>query len=247
MDSFEPIRKAAEDLHHQVAGDGTPKKPMELVTAAIKHLKLELTWLPTGDPALKGARAVFDDQSGTIFAEDIGNESQRALVLAHEIGHECIHAGSVACSAEDVDPSRSIEAAPVGLQRVEDYGAHERRELQANVFARAFLFPRSLARRMFVDQALSASDIAKQLDLPVPLVRQQILDVILLPPPPQMKNPTALWPVRPGRTRRKIARRHIAARRFSSKPVRERAKRRRSSSASFLCLRRVSIPRPSLF
>ena len=33
---------------------------------------LDLTWLPTGDPALKGARAVFDDQSGTIFAEDVG-------------------------------------------------------------------------------------------------------------------------------------------------------------------------------
>lgn len=45
MDSFEPIRKAAEDLHDQVAGDGAPKKPMELVNAAIKHLKLELTWL----------------------------------------------------------------------------------------------------------------------------------------------------------------------------------------------------------
>ena len=132
---------------------GCPKSPWSWSHAAIEHLKLELTWLPTGDPALKGARAVFDDQSGAIFAEDVGNEAQRALVVAHEIGHECIHAGSVACSAEDVDPSRSIEAAPVGLQRVEDYGAHERRELQANVFARAFLFPRSLARQMFVDQA----------------------------------------------------------------------------------------------
>jgi DNA helicase-2/ATP-dependent DNA helicase PcrA len=175
MDSFEPIRIAAEDLHHRVAG-GAPKKPMELVHAALKDLELGLTWLPTGDPALKGARAVFDYQSGTIFAEDVGNESQRALVVAHEIGHECIHAGSVACSADDVDPSRSMEAAPVGLQRVEDYGAHERRELQANVFARAFLLPRSLARRMFVDRAFAASDIAKQLDLPMPLVRQQILD-----------------------------------------------------------------------
>lgn len=184
MDSFEPIRKIAEDLHHQVAGDGAPKKPMALVDAAIKHLDLGLTWLPTGDPALKGARAVFDDQSGTIFAEDVGSDSQRALVVAHEIGHECIHAGPTACSAEDVDPSRSMEAAPVGLQRVEDYGAHERRELQANVFARAFLFPRSLARRLFADQAMAASDIAKELDLPVPLVRQQILDVILLPLPP---------------------------------------------------------------
>src|SRR5258705_1324141 len=181
MDSFEPIRKAAEDLHHQVAGDGTPKKPMELVNAAIKHLKLELTWLPTGDPALKGARAVFDDQSGTIFAEDIGDVSQRALVVAHEIGHECIHAGSTACGAEDVDPSRSTEAAPVGLQRVEDYGAHERRELQANVFAREMMFPRPLARKRFVEDAANASDITSKSGLPLPLVRQQILDAVLLP------------------------------------------------------------------
>lgn len=184
MDSFEPIRAAAEDLHHKVAGEDTPKAPMELVHAAIRHLELELTWLPTGDPALKGARAVFDDQSGTILAEDVGNNSERALVVAHEIGHECIHAGSIACSAEDVDLSRSMEVAPVGLQRVEDYGAHERRELQANVFARTFLFPRTLARRMFVEETLTASDIARQLDLPVTMVRQQILDVILLPQPP---------------------------------------------------------------
>ena len=184
MDSFEPIRVAAEQLHHQVARGTPPKKPLELIDAAIKHLELELAWLPTGDPALKGARAVFDDQSGTIFAEQIGKASQRALVVAHEIGHECIHGGSATCSSEDVDPSRSMEAAPVGLQRVEDYGAHERRELQANVFAREFLFPRSLARRLFVEEGASASDIARQLDLPVPLVRQQILDAILLPPAP---------------------------------------------------------------
>jgi len=184
MDSFEPIRAAAECLHLEIVGDdSSPKQPLELVSAAIAHLKLGLTWLLRGDPALKGARAVFDDQSGTIFAEDAGTPAERALLVAHEIGHDRIHTGSTACTAQDVDPSRSTEAAPVGLQRVEDYGAHERRELQANVFAREFLFPRSLARRMFVAQGLSASAIAAQLDLPLPLVRQQILDVVLLPPP----------------------------------------------------------------
>ena len=198
MDSFEPIRAAAERLHLQMAGGAAPKKPMELVNAAIDHLELQLTWLPTGDPALKGARAVFDNQSGTIFAEDIGDVSQRALVVAHEIGHECVHAGSTACSADDVDPSRSTEAAPVGLQRVEDYGAHERRELQANVFAREFLFPRSLARRMFVTEGLIASAIATQLDLPLPLIRQQILDVVLLPPP-QEENSSEALPSPPAR------------------------------------------------
>jgi superfamily I DNA/RNA helicase len=184
MDAFEQVREAAAGLHATVAGEGgPPKQPMELVHAALTHLKLELAWLPSGDPALKGARAVFDDQSGTIFAEDVGEPAERALLIAHEIGHVCVHVGSATCTAHDVDPSRSTESAPVGLQRVEDYGAHERRELQANVFAREFLFPRALARRLFVDEKSVASIIARDLDLPVPLVRQQILDVVLLPPP----------------------------------------------------------------
>ena len=182
MDSFELVRAAAAQLHSEIVGSGdTCLKPMELVTRALAHLDLELAWLPLGDPALKEARAVFDDQSGTIFAEDVGESGDRALLVSHELGHVEVHAGSTACTAQDVDPTRSTEAAPVGLQRVEDYGAHERRELQANVFAREFLFPRPLAWKMFVDEERSAVGIAAQLGLPVALVRQQILDVTLLP------------------------------------------------------------------
>ena len=50
----------------------------------------------------------------------------------------------MACTEDDIDLSRSTEAVPVGLQRVEDYGTRERRELQANVFAREFLLPSEL-------------------------------------------------------------------------------------------------------
>lgn len=184
MDAFEPVREAASRLHVAIAGEtGALKPPMDIVRAALTHLKLDFAWLPSGDPALKGARAVFDDQSGTIFAGDVGEPGERALLIAHEIGHVCVHSGSAACAEHDVDPSRSTESAPVGLQRVEDYGARERRELQANVFARELLFPRALAQRLFVTEQRTAAAIAKDLDLPVPLVRQQILDVALLPPP----------------------------------------------------------------
>src|SRR5438128_2708128 len=108
MEAFEPVRALASRLHFQLAAEGPPRKqPMEIVEAAIGHLNLELAWLPSGDPALKGARAVFDDQSGTIFAEDVGDPCARALVIAHEIGHACIHTGSSTCAADDVDPSRS--------------------------------------------------------------------------------------------------------------------------------------------
>ena len=199
MDAFEPVREAASRLHVAIAGEtGALKPPMDLVRAALTHLKLDFAWLPSGDPALKGARAVFDDQSGTIFAEDVGEPAERALLIAHEIGHVCVHSGSAACAEHDVDPSRSTESAPVGLQRVEDYGAHERRELQANVFAREFLFPHALAQRLFVTEQRPAAAIAKDLDLPVPLVRQQILDVALLPPPArEFPEPSLARPARP--------------------------------------------------
>ena len=167
-------------------------QPMELVAAALAHLEIEIAWLEPGDPALKGARAVFDDQGGAIFAEDVGEASHRALLIAHEIGHICVHRSSAQCAAHDVDPTCSTESAPVGLQRVEDYGAHERRELQANVFAREFLLPRTLAHHLFISKRLTAAAISKDSSLPIPLVRQQILDVVLLPPPEQEEGRTAI-------------------------------------------------------
>ena len=193
MDGFEPIRSVASRLHEAVVATGAdPLEPLAFVTAAAEHLDLEIAFLPAADPALKGARALFDAQSGTICCEDAGSPGDRALLIAHEIGHVKVHAGSTICEANDIDPSRSTEAVPVGLQRVEDYGARERRELQANVFAREFLLPRALAARLHVDDGLGAAAIAGRTGLPPPLVRQQLFDALLLPAPPQETERVAL-------------------------------------------------------
>ena len=57
-------------------------------------------------------------------------------------------------------------AAPVGLQRVEDYGAHERRELQANVFARELLLPRPSRDGCSSTKSTARPRSPKMLDLP---------------------------------------------------------------------------------
>ena len=183
MDAFEPIRIEAAALSEAlvVAGAG-PLDPLALVEAAIAADDLDLVWLAAGDPALKGARALYDDQSGTICCETDGDAATRALLVAHELGHARLHAGSASCARTDIDPTRSTEAAPVGLQRVDDYGARERRELQANVFARELLLPRGRARALHVDQSLRAAEIAARTRLPLALVRQQLFDALLLPP-----------------------------------------------------------------
>ncbi len=186
MEAFEPIRQAATKLHEKLVSAGAdPLTPLAFVQAAVQELELELVWLPAGHPALKGAKALFDDQAGTVACEATSDEGERAQLVAHEIGHAAVHASSASCTTEDIDASRSTEAAPVGLQRVEDYGARERRELQANVFARELLFPRILARALHLDQKWSSTEIARKTGLALPLIRQQLFDALLLPPAPQ--------------------------------------------------------------
>ena len=199
MDGFEPVRVAATRLHESVLSIGCdPVDPLALVTTAIDHLDLELAYVPAGDPALKGARALFDEQSGTICCEASGSACDRVLLVAHEIGHAVIHADSSSCGAGDIDPSRSTEMAPVGLQRVEDYGARERRELQADVFAREFLLPRVVAERLHMEDGLGATRIANLTGLPLGLVRQQLFDALLLPPQsPPAKPAVPTSPLRP--------------------------------------------------
>ena len=199
MDGFEAIRQEATGLNDSVIATGCdPLDPWELVAAAVAQLDLELVCLRVGDPALKGARALFDEQSGTVCFEEAAETTDRALLVAHEIGHVVLHAGSSLCQVGDIDPSRSIEAAPVGLQRVEDYGVRERRELQANVFAREFVLPRPASARLHVDDGLGARAIAERTGLPLPLVRQQLFDSLLLPRVPrQTIAATRAKPLRP--------------------------------------------------
>jgi Zn-dependent peptidase ImmA (M78 family) len=176
MEAFEAIRDSAARLHDELVSAG--------VEAALSRFDLKLFWLKLGDPALKGARAVFDDQSGSVFCEESADVSERGLLIGHEIGHVRVHAATSWCDANDIDPSRSTEAAPVGLQRVEDYGVRERRELQANVFAREFLFPRAWARQLYLENGLGAGTIAERIALPKNLIRQQLFDALLLPAAP---------------------------------------------------------------
>ena len=81
MEAFEPIRKSAAHLHDEITEAGTdPLDTAALITAAVAHLDLELVYLAPGDPALKNARAVFDEQSGTICCETSGDVIDRTLL-----------------------------------------------------------------------------------------------------------------------------------------------------------------------
>jgi superfamily I DNA/RNA helicase len=184
MDSFDQVRlKASLRSNWIIQADCDPLKPLAVVEAAAVSLKLELIELPSGDPALKGARALYDDQSGAICFEQTSGIADRALLIAHELGHAELHAGASSCDSSEIDPSQTSQDSPTGIQRVEDYGAKERRELQANVYARELLLPRPLVADLYLVRGLKSTDIAEQTGLPLALVRQQLTDALLLPKP----------------------------------------------------------------
>ena len=150
----------------------------------IRRLGLEVFWLAAGDPALKGSRALFDEQSGSVCCEAVDDPGERALLVAHEIGHARVHAASSSCGA-----TISIRRAPP-RPRLSAYNVLKITASASAVNSRQmfspvnFYFPAHLRAGSISMKASGASAIADRTGLPKNLVRQQIFDALLLPTPP---------------------------------------------------------------
>ncbi len=167
-----------------VAGGAVPPG-WQLVESCVTNLGYDLIPLLADDVILGGAEAVLDRGVEAIFFRgDVEAETATAFV-AHEIGHLDLHEAFAVCDAEDVEISSPEDPAAVGAHRVEAYGVRERDELQANVYARELLLPRTAARRLFLDEGLKASEIASRQGLKLDVVRQQLCDALLIPESPE--------------------------------------------------------------
>lgn len=185
MDRVEIGRKAAEALHAQAVTAGhDPWQPLAFALGEVKRRNLDAEDTNKGASGLNGGRAAFIRADGLILYERGGTEFERAFLVAHEIGH--IELGDDVEEAKEnapynIDPARAAEPSPVGMDRVVDYGRRQRREIQMDLFAREFLLPRPVARRLHLEEGMTASDIAKKLGAPFEVVAQQLLDALLLP------------------------------------------------------------------
>ena len=175
MNSFDAARIAARALRQAVAAKVTRPGVLGLAEAAAEHLGFEVAWVDPSSPLLHGTVAHLDAQAATVICARSGDDGERALLLAHEIGHEAVHrlvAGHDALAAAGVAKSRV---------RLSDYGPSERRELEAEVFAREFALPREEVRRLHLDEGLNAAAIVARTGLSRGAVERQLLDSLLLP------------------------------------------------------------------
>ena len=183
MDAIELARSIASELHaHAVAAGGDPCHPYAFATAEVRRRDLDVESTAKGAAILNQGRATFIASERLILHEDCGSEFEQAFLVAHEIGHVALGDDTGDETAWDVDPERAAEASPVGLDRVVGYGSRQRREVQMDLFAREFLLPRVVLRRLHVEEGLTASAIAARFGAPFTVVAQQLFDALLLPP-----------------------------------------------------------------
>ncbi len=183
MNAFDTIRRMAREVResHFAPGKLTPEDSLGLVKAVLAEKGLGIDSRPRGDSLLCNAQAVLDWQWNTVFYDEGVSGPDLAALLAHEAGHASAHAKEA--TAEDPVFVTLGEEGPTtnGDSEEVGYSPKERRELQANLFARELLLPREDARRFFLE-GKTLHDIAQYRNVPTWLARQQLADGILLPP-----------------------------------------------------------------
>ena len=182
MDGAELARQIAADLHRQALSNGhNPWCPYEFVVTEARRRGFDVETTAADSVLLNGGRATVIAADGLILHENIGTPFEQAFLVAHEIGHVELGDDFNYEPAHEIDPARAVEASPVGIDRVVDYGRRQRREVQMDLFAREFLLPRDIARSLHLEQGHTASEIAEKLGAPFDVVAQQLFDALLLP------------------------------------------------------------------
>ncbi|WP_219117040.1 UvrD-helicase domain-containing protein [Janthinobacterium sp. UMAB-56] len=193
MNPFERARLEAIRVRSELLKHCTNKHPnsTELLVSVESALLLAIEIVPSGFAALGGAIAVLKRDECSIYVRNDIPPPELAYLVAHELGHFILDADKDEPTIASLASLTKSDGTPATL-KVEAYGVHERQELQANVFARELLMPRALAKQLWTESK-GPTKIATDFLIPLEIVRQQMLDAVLLPvfpPAPPSVLPT---------------------------------------------------------
>lgn len=179
MEGFDVVRQLARLRHAEARASRGANTAGALLDGATDITGIGRQAVPDDDPVLCGAEAILDTSTPAIFYKKSVQPADAAFYQAHEFGHFWLDSATGACASTDL--SMPEERIPLGIERVEGYGPRERRECQANVFAREFLLPSSEARRLFIEERLTAGVIAGRIGVPLGIVHQQLAHALFVP------------------------------------------------------------------
>ncbi|EGH96677.1 UvrD-helicase domain-containing protein [Pseudomonas syringae] len=183
MNPFDRARLKAVEIRKTLAGaflsDQLTSKQLLDTTTIEDELDLVIALLPPDHFNLAGADGVLAREKYTVYVRNDKSWPETAYLIAHEIGHWFLDADKPAITVAHLSAMTASQGNPA-LLTVEAYGARERQELQANVFARELLLPRQAARALWVS-GMNAKAMSTFLKVPLEVVRLQLFDALLLP------------------------------------------------------------------
>ena len=182
MDHWEQIRSQARTQHARICTSACGEVTAQaLLEAAARITGIQMVPVHAGDSLLDGGEAVLDREIGVIwFNADIEPELAR-FYIAHEYAHYWLHDISAICGQTDVDALVGDAPLPSGAQLVEGYSPEERREREANAYAREFLLPTDLLCQWYLSDELGATEIAARVGVLEVMVLNQLARLLLVP------------------------------------------------------------------
>ncbi len=182
MDTWIDIRRKARECHEQaLAAAGGDRRAEPLMRAALQADDLALRMFDPGVTFSHGVYGVLERGYGIVNVAKGQEPADEAVVIAHEIGHNRLHDD---LTSEVTVRSALLAGDPVdsGAGKVEGYSPRERKEVQADIFAGECLCPTDWLRDELLNHRRRPREIAGQLGLPLPLVINQCIRAMLLPP-----------------------------------------------------------------
>lgn len=177
MDSWSDVRRKARECHRLALEEtGGDRGAASIIAAALARDDLEIRYIDLG----KGTLGSLDRSSLLVNISPGQKPVDERVVIAHEIGHFKLHNDP---HSEVTASSRGLGGDPVdsGAGRVEGYSPRERKEQQADIFAGEFLCPADWLREEYL-RGRRPTEIATELELPLPLVMNQMVRALMLPP-----------------------------------------------------------------
>jgi len=191
MNPFQRAREQAQATREELAPGkaATAVTARDLLESVEDKLSLAIEPVDSSYPDLCQGSAVLQREQKFIYVSKkypVWEEAFCGLV-AHELGHWFLDPVKAPSTVAYLDTLFGIDGSAATM-KVEAYGARERQELQANVYARELLLPRSLARNLAFS-GKGPSKVSEELGIPLEFVRQQMLDALLLPVAESNSNP----------------------------------------------------------
>ena len=192
MNPFQRAREEAVALRRKLLGahaeEAIHVKEFLTPTPIEVCLELGLFYVAQGSTELGDSEAILRRSEDAIYVRKTFTESQRAYLVAHELGHFVLDDEHEDVTGASLKALTGAEGTPA-LITIESYGLRERQELRANVFARELLLPRAVARKLFAN-GLGPARVALDYGIDLEVARQQMLDAVLLPAltPPTAKH-----------------------------------------------------------